>query len=121
MPLPLKTKALEICPSADGGSVRCHLANGQSECGRNRDGHWDAIYFFCHVLSFHFYIFGSDKVFGCFKNEIQFPHKYTSLNPGSNIVVHCFQILTHLLPASTRNVCSSGYLFLHKYEMFQPS
>ncbi|HET7733154.1 MAG TPA: hypothetical protein VFK73_04880 [Paludibacter sp.] len=31
MLLPLTTEAMGICPSADGGSIRCPLANAQSE------------------------------------------------------------------------------------------
>jgi len=29
----LTTEAMGICPSADGGSIRCPSADGQGECG----------------------------------------------------------------------------------------
>jgi len=32
------TGAMDICPSVDGGSIRCPSADGQSECGSKTAG-----------------------------------------------------------------------------------
>jgi len=34
----LMTGAMDICPSVDGGSIRCPSADGQSECGSKTAG-----------------------------------------------------------------------------------
>jgi len=61
----LTTEAMGICPSADGGSIRCPSTDGQIECGSKTAGmHVSQLMRIERVLAVHcFYVLFSLSIF----------------------------------------------------------